>query len=63
MENNGSGLGLWFDSPSPFRTNLKHREDAQEILKQTSTGNQASLEQKYGSRYSELMSLPYFDCV
>ena len=52
-----------FDSPSPPRTNHKHREEAQEILNQTSAGDRASLEQKYGSRYSELMSLPYFDCV
>ena len=32
-------------------------------MNQTSAGDQASLEQKYGSRYSELMPLPYFDCV
>ena len=51
-----------FDSPSPPRTNHKHRGEAQEILNQTSAGDQA-LEQKYGSRYSELMLLPYFDCV
>ena len=49
-----------FDSPSPPRTNHKHRGEAQEILNQTSAGDQA-LEQKYGSRYSELMLLPYFD--
>ena len=52
-----------FDSPSPPRTNHKHREEAQEILNQTSAGDRASLEQKYGSCYSELMLLPYFDCV
>lgn len=52
-----------FDSPSPLRTNHNHREEAQEILNQTSAGDQASLEQKYGSRLSELMFLPYFNCV
>ena len=52
-----------FDLPSPPRTNHKHREEAQEILNQTSAGDKASVEQKYGSRYSELMSLPYFNCV
>ena len=29
-----------FDSPSPPRTNLKHREEAQEILNQTTAGDQ-----------------------
>lgn len=51
-----------FDSPPP-RTNHKHREEAQEILNQTSIGDWVSMEQKYGSCYSELMSVPYFDCV
>ena len=40
--------GLTFDSPSPPRTNHKHREEAQEILNQTSAGDRVSLEQKYG---------------
>ena len=52
-----------FDLPSPPRTNHKHREEAQEILNQTSAGDRASLEQQFGTRFSELMSLPYFDCV
>ena len=33
-----------FDSPSPSRTNQKHREEAQEILTQTSAGDLSSLE-------------------
>lgn len=37
-----------FDSPSPPRTNHKHREEAQEVLNQTSAGDRVSLEQKYG---------------
>ncbi|CAH3161327.1 unnamed protein product [Pocillopora meandrina] len=41
-----------------------HRqEEAQEILNQTSAGDRASLEQQFGTRFSELMSLPHFDCV
>ena len=52
-----------FDSPSPPRTNHKHREEAQEMLNQAPSGDQASLEQRYGTRYNELMSLPYFNCV
>ena len=52
-----------FDLPSPPRTNHKHREEAQEILNQISAGDRASLEQQFGTRFSELMSLPYFDCV
>jgi len=34
-----------FDSPSPPRTNHKHREEAQEMLNQAPSGDQASLEQ------------------
>ena len=49
--------------PSPLRSNQEHRQQAQEILNQTSAGDCSSLEQKYGTRYSELMQLPYFDCV
>jgi len=52
-----------FDSPSPPRTNHKHREEAQEMLNQAPSGDQASLKQRYGTRYNELMSLPYFNCV
>ena len=49
--------------PSPPRSNHEHRQQAQEILNQTSAGDCSDLEQKYGTRYSELMQLPYFDCV
>ena len=52
----------WFD-PSPPRTNHEHRQQAQENLNQTSAGDFSDLEQKYGTRYCELMQLPYFDCV
>ena len=49
--------------PWPLRSNHEHRQQAQEILNQTSAGDCSDLEQKYGTRYSELMQLPYFDCV
>ena len=49
--------------PSPPRSNHEHKQQAQEILNQTSTGDCSDLEQKYGTRYNELMQLPYFDCV
>lgn len=57
-------IDFWgFDLPSPGRTNHKHREEAQEILNQTSAGDWASLEQQFGTRFIELMSLPYFDLI
>ena len=46
-----------------MRSNHEHQQQAQEILHQSSAGDCSDLEQKYGSRYSELMQLPYFDCV
>ena len=49
--------------PSPPRNNHSHNEQAQETLNQITAGDKASVEQKYGTRYSELMLLPYFDCV
>ena len=38
-----------FDLPSPPRTNRKHREEAQEMLNQSSAGDGASLEQQFGT--------------
>ena len=49
--------------PCPPRNNHSHREQAQETLNQTTAGDKASVEQKCGTRYSELMLLPYFDYV
>ena len=49
--------------PEPPRTNAKHREHAQEILNQTSITDRAAKEKQYGVRFSELLLLPYFDCV
>ena len=50
-------------TPSPLRSNNEHRQQAQEILDQTAAGDSSNLESKYGTRYSELMQLPYFNCV
>lgn len=49
--------------PCPVRNNFEHQEQAQEILSQISEGDSAGLEQIYGTRYTELMQLPYFDYV
>ncbi|XP_028416158.1 uncharacterized protein LOC114539750 [Dendronephthya gigantea] len=49
--------------PSPPRKNAEHRQQAQEVLNQTSMTDQAAAEQRYGTRFTELMMLPYFDCV
>lgn len=49
--------------PCHPRSNIEHRQEAQEILNQTSAGDCSNLEQHYGTRYTELMLLPYFDCV
>ena len=38
-----------FDLPSPPRTNREHREEAQEMLNQSSAGDGASLEQQFGT--------------
>lgn len=47
----------------PDRTNEEHREQAQEILDQTTQTDKYAKEQQYGTRFTELMMLPYFDCV
>lgn len=49
--------------PCPMRTNEEHRQQAEDILNQTSLTDKASKEQQYGTRFTELMMLPYFDCV
>lgn len=47
----------------PKRSNNEHRKEAQEVQAQTSATDRNRLEQKYGTRFTELMRLPYFDCV
>jgi hypothetical protein len=51
-----------FDDCS-LRTNEQHRQQAQHILNQTSAADKTNLEKLYGTRYSELMELPYFNCI
>ena len=48
--------------PCPPRTNEEHREQAEDILEQTSQTDKNLKEHQYGTRYTELMMLPYFDC-
>ena len=45
------------------RTNAEHRKEAQETLNQKTMKDKQSIESKYETRYTELMRLPYFDCV
>ena len=51
-----------FDPCHP-RNNHKDSKEAQEILNQTTAGEKASMGQKFGTRLTELMLLPYFDCL
>ena len=45
------------------RTNEEHRSQAQEILMEDTYQGRENKEVKYGTRYSELMQLDYFDCI
>jgi len=45
------------------RTNEEHRSQAQEILIEDTYQGRENKEVKYGTRYSELMQLDYFDCI
>lgn len=47
----------------PPRTNREHQQQAKEIINQTSAKDCADMEQQFGSRFTELMLLPYFECV
>ena len=51
-----------FESCMP-RTNIEHRHDAQEILAEDIYQGREDKQSKYGTRYSELMQLEYFDCI
>jgi len=46
-----------------FSSNNEHRLQVQEILNQTTAGDCTNLEELYGTRYTELTLLAYFDCV
>ena len=45
------------------RTNEGHRSEAQEILQEDTYQGREKKQTKYGTRYSELMQLEYFDCI
>ena len=45
------------------RTNKEHRSQAQEILLEDTYQGRENKEVKYGTRYSELMQLDYFDSI
>ena len=49
--------------PCPRRQNDEHRRQAAEISCQTSQEDADKLTSLYGTRYTELYRLPYFDCV
>ena len=46
--------------PSPYE---EHRFQAQEMLLEDTYQGRKNKEAKYGTRYSELMQLEYFDCI
>ena len=45
------------------RTNEEHRSEAEEILLENTFQGRNDKQTKYGTRYSELMQLEYFDCI
>lgn len=51
-----------FESCTP-RNIIEHRRQIAEILDQTTQELRNASESSYGVRYSELLRLPYFDCV
>ena len=54
----GFDRSLW-----PERKNHTHREECKLILESTSKGDKLKLEKQFGTRYSCLLELPYFDPV
>lgn len=46
-----------------LRTNIENRCEAQEILAEDTYQGREDKQTKYGTRYSELMQLEYFDCI
>lgn len=47
----------------PKRNSESHRRDANKTLKATSSSQRKKLESTLGVRYTELLRLPYYDCV
>ena len=46
-----------------YRTNQEHRSEAQEILLEDTFQGREDKQTQYGTRYTELMQLEYFDCI
>ena len=49
--------------PCVLRTDANHHRQVEEICQQTTQDERNAMESNFGSRYSELLRLPYFDCV
>ena len=49
--------------PCPLRNIVDHRQQVDEVKGKTTQEEQSRTESKYGVRYSELLRLPYFDCI
>ena len=47
----------------PSRNIIDHRKHVDEILAQSTQESRNAKESLYGARYSELLRLPYFDCI
>ncbi len=47
----------------PKRDHKTHHRNANEILKATCSSQQKKLERTLGARYTELLGLPYYDCI
>lgn len=64
---NIGGIGVPNDysgfEPCELRNIVEHRRQIDEISAQSTQELRNSTESSYGSRYSELLRLPYFDCV
>ena len=53
-----SGTNLY-----PSRSHSEQKKFGLKALKANSAAEQEKIEHEIGARYSELMKLPYFDCV
>ncbi|CAB4011940.1 Hypothetical predicted protein [Paramuricea clavata] len=49
--------------PCPLRNDIEHRRHVNEVQSKTTHEEQKKAESNYGVRYSELLRLPYFDCI
>lgn len=52
-----------FEEDDIPRRNEEHRREAQKILNATTADERTKIETSTGTRYSELLQLPYFDCT